>query len=625
MKAIAAALILLLPGASASDFRFSRSVEAPSGWSRTDLPDDVLDACRAGLPDLRLRDAAGEEVPFAFAPSGGVWARFDLINVESQPKRETIATIDRGRHPPLAGAATLEIAGDDFLKPVLLEASDDGSLFREVLRGSIFAKEDVRSTTLRFAPNDRRYWRFRFDDRNGDPVRPVAVRVAVAEPAAAVREIPLPFSVATRDRISVITAGLPAANLAVTSLRFAIDDPAFVRRVRIFERVFFRDEVSRRLIGGALIQRTGSGEESLEIPVCDLSGKTIEIEIDDGDSPALHITQLTARSRPRSLLFYSSANVPLTLLYGSPSAPAVRYDLDAAVRRGPPRAVAAASLGPAKETGAPAPAASTPRGAPMDASGWKMQQRIDLPSSGRVAYLDLPGPVARHLSSLRILDGKNRPVPYIVEQNAHQTNRFVVPRVRQDGRRTLVDVSGLDPSEPVSAVSLDASAPAYFSRDLTAFEPERDERGDIGNRVLGSAHWERRPGDRASTITISVAAPRGPTLTVAIENGDNPALTISGATLAITFVRIDFAFEPGDSLTLVFDNSQATSPHYDLSMVAGDVLAAPALPAHLRPPEVPASPKALPRWFWAAVVAAALLVAAALARTLRSESGPSKT
>jgi hypothetical protein len=625
LKPIAAVLILLLPGASASDFRFSRSVEAHAGWVRIELPDDVLDACRTGLPDLRLRDAAGEEIPFAFAPAEGASARFDLINVESQPKRETIATIDRGRHPPLAGSAALEVAGDDFLKPVLLEASEDGGAFREVLHGSVFAKGDVRSTTLRFAPNDRRYWRFRFDDRNSDSIHPIAVRVAVAEPPAEAREIQLPFSASTRDRTSIITGSLPAANLAVTSLRLAIRDAAFVRRVRIFERVFFRDEVSRRLIGGAVIQRAGSGDESLEAPVCDLSGKAIEIEIDDGDSPPLHVDRLTARARPRSLLFHSSANALLTLFYGSPTTKAPHFDLAAAVRRGPPSAVTAALLGPPKETGAPAPVSSAPRGAPIDASGWKTRQRIDLPSSGRVAYLDFSGPAASHLASLRILDGMNRPVPYIVEQNAHQTNRFVIPRVTQNGRNTLVEISGLDPSTPVSAVSLDASSPSYFTRDLTAFEPERDARGDAGKRILGSAHWERRPGDRASAITISVAAPRGTSLTVEIENGDNPPLTIAGATLAMTFVRIDFAFEPGDELTLISDNSQVSSPSYDLAMVAGDVLAAPALAAHLRSPEMPAPPKALPRWFWAAVVAAALLVAGTLARTLRPENGPSKT
>ena len=60
-------------------FRFSRPIEGASGWTRLDLPDDVLDACRPGLPDLRIeaeregraicarrrRGAAGPEMPLS--------------------------------------------------------------------------------------------------------------------------------------------------------------------------------------------------------------------------------------------------------------------------------------------------------------------------------------------------------------------------------------------------------------------------------------------------------------------------------------------------------------------------------------------------------------------------------
>ncbi|HEY6099500.1 MAG TPA: hypothetical protein VIW03_08725, partial [Anaeromyxobacter sp.] len=63
----AGALSLLALGATASPdlFRFSRPVTAAPGWARLVLPDDVLDACRPGLPDLRLYDASGREVSWA--------------------------------------------------------------------------------------------------------------------------------------------------------------------------------------------------------------------------------------------------------------------------------------------------------------------------------------------------------------------------------------------------------------------------------------------------------------------------------------------------------------------------------------------------------------------------------
>jgi len=616
-----AAVVALLGATTVNpkDFRFSRTVEVPAGWSRVDLPDDVPDACRPNLPDLRLYGADGAELPFTFAPREGLSARMALNNVESLPKRETTATLDRGPHPPLAQAVTFEIGADEFLKPVLLEASEDGSEFREVVHGSVFAKGDVRSTTLRFAPNDRRYWRFRFDDRNSGPVPVAGVRVAAAGLPQAGREIPLPFASAPQDASSVLTANLPAANLAVAAVHFSVDDAAFARRVRVFERIFFRDEVSRRLVGGCWIRRTAGGEESLAVPVGDLSARTIELEIENGDSPPLHVERLTAEVHPQTVLLFSRSKAMLTLYYGSPSVAPARYDLAAAVQGGPPRQIAAATLGPARETGnAPAPLATPPRGAPLDTSAWKKHQPIEIPSTGNIAYLDLPGSTAAEIASLRIVDGEKRPVPYIVEMGSRHVSRSVLPRVSQEGTRTILEISGLDPREPANAVILSATAPDYFSRDVTILEPVRDARGVVGNRVLGSSRWERRPGERPQAITIGIAPAEELTLRAEIENRDNAPLTLGAVTLQIPLVRIDFAYAPRDQLTLITDNSEASQPHFDLEMVAREVLGAPARAAHLGAAEALPPERRLPGWFWAAVVVAALLVATALARTLRS-------
>jgi hypothetical protein len=620
MMALAAVVALLgATSVTPKDFRFSRTVEAPAGWSRVELPDDVLDACRPNLPDLRLYGANGEELPFTFAPSEGLSALTSLTNVESLPKRETTATLDRGLHPPLAQAVTFEIGADEFLKPVLLEASEDGSEFREVVHGSVFAKGDVRSTTLRFAPNDRRYWRFRFDDRNSDPVRLTGVRVTAAGMPQPAREIPLPFVSATQDASSALTASLPAANLSVAAIRISVDDAAFARRVRVFERIFFRDEVSRRLVGSCWIRRTASGEEAVTVPVGDLSARAIELEVENGDSPPLHVERLTAELRPRTLLLFSHSKALLTLYYGSPSAAPARYDLASAVRGGPPTQIAAAMLGPVRETGnAPAPLATPPRGAPLDTSSWKKHQPIEIPSTGNIAYLDLPGSTAGELASLRIVDGEKRPVPYIIETGSRRVSRSVLPRVSQEGTRTILEISGLDPREPASAVTLSASAPDYFSRDVTILEPVRDARGVVGNRVLGSSRWERRPGEKPQAITIGIAPAEGPTLRAEIENGDNAPLTLEAVTLQIPLVRIDFAYAPRDQLTLITGNPEASPAHFDLEMVAREVLAAPARAAHLGTAEAIPPERGLPGWFWAAVVVAALLVATALARTLRS-------
>jgi hypothetical protein len=329
--------------------------------------------------------------------------------------------------------------------------------------------------------------------------------------------------------------------------------------------------------------------------------------------------RLTAEARPRSLLLFSRSKAPLTLYYGSPSVAAARYDIAVAVRGGPPRQIAAATLGPARETGsAPATFAMPPRGAPLDASAWKKHQPVEIPPTGNIAYLDLRGTEAAELASLRIVDSEKRPVPYIVETGSRHVSRLVSPRVSQEGTRTILEISGLNPREPASAVSLSATAPDYFSRDVTILEPVSDARGAAGNRVLGSARWERRPGEKAQAITIGIAPGGEPTLRAEIENGSNAPLTLGTVTLLIPLVRIDFAYAPRDQLTLITGNPEASPPHFDLEMVAREVLAAPARAAHLGAPEALPLERGLPGWFWAAVAVAALLVATALARTLRS-------
>lgn len=608
---------LLLAAISEATFRFTRPLETAAGWSILTLPDDVLDACRPGLPDVRVTDAAGRDVAYAFASSaGGEALRFELVNVESVAGKETTALLDRGEHPPLARSAELEITESEFLKPVTLEASQDSHSYRETARGSLFATSELRSTRLRFPPNDRRFWRFRFDDRNGAPINPVAVRVEAAGEPPATREISLPTLLSAGEDASIVTTHLPAANLGVTALRLSIHEPAYERRVRVFERVFFRDEILRRLVGSATIRRSPDTAADAEIAICDLTGRNVVIEIENGDSPPLRVLGLTARAQPPQLLFFSAGG-PLNLIYGSSSAAWPRYDLAAALRGGRPTALTTATLGPARQLGAPAPVAAPPRGAPLDVTAWKTHQPIVLPASGTIAYLDLQEPLARQVASLRIVDSENRPVPYAVEQSVRRVTRSLLPRVRQNGTRTLVEISGLDPSQPADALRLFASAPEYFSRGLTVLEEERDARGITGHRMLGTARWDRRPGERPHPVDIPVAPPRTNSLRVEIENGDNAPLQIDRVEIQTPFVRIDFVFAPGERLSLLSDNPQASSPPYDFAMIADRVLAAPARAARLGPSTTTREQVCLPKWFWVAVAGGALLVGLALVRTLR--------
>jgi Protein of unknown function (DUF3999) len=620
--AIASLLALAAPPEA---FRFSRPIQALPGWVRLSLPDDVLDACRAGLPDLRIVDAAGAQVPYAFERDVAADARrLPIENLETVEKRETTGVIDRGPGPGLADAITFEIAGGDFLKPVVVEASDDRVTWKNVARGSVFAVGDVRMQTLRLPENDRRYLRFRLDDRNGDPLRPAAVvvrgRSGVEE--IAVREEALALDVLAADATSesLYAASLPAANLDVTGLRFQAQDPAFSRRVRVYERIFFRDEVFRRLVVEGTLTRAPGSPAPLDLAAPGIAGRHLEIEIENGDAPPLSGLSVSALTRPRVVRFFAKEGGALRLLYGSAAARAPQYDLGRAFEGSLAQTVPEASLGPAVAQGGVIPPVPAPtRVALRGIEGWKNRKPIVLPTTPGLAYLDLED-APRSLAGLRIVDQQGRQVPFIVERGSHEHRVKVSPSVTTKGTATLVNLGEAASLGAADAIELSASGPDYFSRQIVVEEELRDQRGVVETRPLGSARWERKPGEAAPILRIPIARPwPGPgAVIVEIENGDNAPLTIAGAWVLKAVVRLDFLFGEGDRLAVLSGNPEAGPPDYDFSMLAGVIVSAPAGAAHLEPSaETREAPVRLGIWLWLAVIITVLALVFELAKTLR--------
>jgi len=621
MKLAGLAAAVLALASPPETFRWTRPVSAPAGWVRLELPDDVLDACRPGMPDLRVVSAGRGEIPYAFEERVAPEERpLAVENLESVENRETTGIVDRGDAPGFADGVTFEIAESDFLKPVRLEASDDRASWKEIARGSIFAAGEVRLRMLRFPPNDRRYLRFRFDDRNGAPVRPNALVVHETGGAAVgVAERPVDLHPLPSDEANLAryAAALPAANLGARALRFSASDGAFSRAVRVWERVFFRDEVRRRLLAEGRITRSPGAAGELELPISAPSGRNLEIEIENGDSPPLRGLAVTALVRPRAILFLAPEAAALSLRYGSPDAPAPGYDLDRALAGSDRSTVASASLRPPEGvTVSPRPA--TPRLPLRDADHWTSRRPIRLPSSGDVAYLDFDG--TRDPGAVRIVDGENRQVPFVVEGGSHEHTEKVGWRAKDDGSRTILLIDDAPHADAADAIELEASAPEFFARDVRVEEEERDARGPTGVRTLGAARWERKPGEHPVPLRIAIARPVGPRpdLRVVIENGDNPALTIGDARLTTAAARIDFVFRPEDRLFLLSGNDSAASPSYDFALTADTILASPAAAAQLEPQaEGPHARTALARWFWVAIAVTAVALVFELSRTLR--------
>jgi hypothetical protein len=81
-----------------------------------------------------------------------------------------------------------------------------------------------------------------------------------------------------------------------------------------------------------------------------------------------------------------------------------------------------------------------------------------------------------------------------------------------------------------------------------------------------------RPG-KEFVLTFD-SRPQSDTLILETRNGDNPAVELEKFQVFYAVTRVLFKAEPGNELFLYYGNPQASPPRYDLSLVAGQLLAA---------------------------------------------------
>src|SRR5882724_9868443 len=116
-----AVLVPLLVAPGSPEYRFHRAIEAAPGWAAIEIPTDVLEATRPGLPDLRIRSDRGEEIPYADARNlPASVTKLPVVDVEVVPSRETTALVDRGDKPGFTDDLEIEVAQERFIKPVVL-------------------------------------------------------------------------------------------------------------------------------------------------------------------------------------------------------------------------------------------------------------------------------------------------------------------------------------------------------------------------------------------------------------------------------------------------------------------------------------------------------------------------
>jgi hypothetical protein len=277
-------------------------------------------------------------------------------------------------------------------------------------------------------------------------------------------------------------------------------------------------------------------------------------------------------------------------------------------------------------------------GATLDTAAWSFRKSVQLTRPGpQQLELDLEvlSGAQRGFADLRLMrDGEQ--VPYVIERTPIQRALTPTVTVTNDTRDQTLSRWILKlprPALPITRLVCTSRTP-LFQRDLTASEELHDERREKYEHLLGRASWTQTPGATKKEFTLVFeSAPQSDTIFLNTQNGDNPPIVLENFQLFYPATRVLFRAKPNDPLSLYYGNPDAAAPHYDLSLVANQLLAADKGIASLGAEEVlkksvwratgTAGKGGIVFWGILALVVVALLVV--IARLLpKSESQPPK-
>jgi hypothetical protein len=314
-----------------------------------------------------------------------------------------------------------------------------------------------------------------------------------------------------------------------------------------------------------------------------VQSRELVLLIENQDSPPLPITGVRAERRPVYLVFLARSAGIYHLLTGNSRCAAPSYDLASLGANLKSVNAASLKLSPVADNAnyyqPEVLAGIQDGGSALDVSAWKFRKPVKLTRAGaqRIELdLDMLAHAQPGFADLRLLRG-GKQLPYILQ--ATSIHRVLTPTVtpasdKKDPTisRWIIKLprSGL----PITRLSCTARTP-LFQRDVTLYEDLSDDRGETYRRTLIGGLWVQTPSRTSKEFTLTLdSAPRSDTLVLETHNGDNPPIELEAFQAFYPATRVLFKAQPADELLLYYGNPQTPSPRYDLSLVAGQLLAA---------------------------------------------------
>jgi len=582
------------------EWKYQQSLELdPTGPVKFSLLPATLDLAHADLRDLRIADVDGKETPYllikpaaenrqTLAPGS---FKAELAN------STTILTITTGTDQPL-DSVQLETGAGTFLKAVRVEAASDGLHWQTLAEGvPVFRQDGAARTSIPLERRQAAFLRLTIDDARTRPIVITGATLQTATDRPAPTEPLTPRIVSTDEFFgeTVVTLDLGAAHLSLAALEFSAEETLFTRNVTLAIRELHDGQISERLLARGTIYRIAldglAPAAGLTVPVeAVIPGRELIVHIENGDSPPLHLHEIRARRNPVYAVIAPSTPGRLMFLTGNPLASSPHYDLaalSAELNRLPLTSVRIGNVttNPAFRQAEPL-AGLTLEGAALDSTPWRYHRAITLSVPG-LQQIELDPPVLASaqadLSDLRLIQA-GKQVPYLLEHTSLSRDLVLTPVTTPDSQRPSISRwkitlphSGL----PLTRLALNSST-RLFDRRIQVYETPADGRGETYRHTLAGTAWIRTPDDKPQPLTIALSDRLlTNTLWIETDNGDNPPISLDRVQSFYPVVRLLGKTAGTQPVELIYGNDSAASPRYDVSLIAGQFLAAERHPAGL--------------------------------------------
>jgi Protein of unknown function (DUF3999) len=608
-----------------------------------------------GLADLRFF-AGDRPVPYLLVqPATGEpeWVGGKILTVPATKKTSGFE-VDLGRVQPVDAIHIVDLPAP-YLKRITLEGSGDRARWTMLVAdGTVFdlPDEGLRQDAVTFTVGPYRYLRLIWNDTNSARVpEPRAVRArrasSVTPPPATTIQVSIDRRQSEPGR-SRFRIRLPAAALPIVALDLDVGGGHVYRAAVVTESRLVNGEAVPVELGRATLARVtreGVTASALRIPIAAPSEAELDLMIDDGDNAPLDVRSVSVVLAQLPWIYFEAPAGAVVARYGNRALQRPSYDLEAVRDAVDLAKVPEAHWG--TETAATMPV-EVPRetlpnaGPALEATVFTYSRAIENRPAGLVALpLDAHtlansrGPDGR-FADVRILDGSNRQIPYLIERRDEPlaidlritpatTSQAAELKPSQRQARSVYAMPLPYPNLPAATIVIETSAHVFQRTAWIGVDRPPDRyRRDPWFDVKASKPWRHADEETAGRpLALGVGSTTDTDLRLVIDEGDNAPLPITAARLLLPSYRLRF-YHPGGPVRLVYGRQDLDAPRYDLALLAPQVMGAAATEIGAAAVTTTAgaeqSPFISPRTFWVVLSIAVVVLLGLIVRLVRTQT-----